>query len=435
MNARRSLALGAERIGLIAARAPVLYLVVVAFFSAIALYGAAIINTDDVLTDLLKSNTHEYRDYENFRKLFPSDELDAYIIVETKTPLDAGKIEKLREFHFDLGLVDNVTNVLSMFSVHERKGPSEPLVPVIDEELPEGDDFKQLLERLKTDKRFAGRFAARRSDTANFAVFIASLDKNAIDETGIEEVLAKFAGELDELCKSTDLKIGMTGSPVMKAEILSAAKRDAVMFNIAGFALGFLLCFAFFQRWQYAVIVLVPTALSVVCSLGLIGLIGVPLNSLMNTIIPLVMVISFANALHLVFAMRRKLRDKHSVRDSIEHTVMKVGPACILSAVITAIAFGSLALTDSHLIKVFWPHGSSRHIGEPVTGHNVRPLPRRDHFRPENQDKDKISLAEVFRQAGRLLPEPVRGSRQELPHHLCRLPCFCHRLDHCLCAA
>lgn len=81
MNARRSLALGAERIGLIAARAPVLYLVVVAFFSAIALYGAAIINTDDVLTDLLKSNTHEYRDYENFRKLFPSDELDAYIIV------------------------------------------------------------------------------------------------------------------------------------------------------------------------------------------------------------------------------------------------------------------------------------------------------------------------------------------------------------------
>ncbi|NNF78875.1 MAG: MMPL family transporter, partial [Rhizobiales bacterium] len=89
------------------------------------------------------------------------------------------------------------------------------------------------------------------------------------------------------------------------------------------------------------------------CTLGLMGLIGVRLNPLMNTIIPLVLVISFANGLHLVFSIRRQLASGQTVHDAIEHAVLKVGPACVLSAVTTAIAFASLALTDSRLIQVF----------------------------------------------------------------------------------
>lgn len=55
----------------------------------------------------------------------------------------------------------------------------------------------------------------------------------------------------------------------------------------------------------------------------------------------------------MVFSIRRQLALGQTVHDATEHAVLMVGPACVLSAVTTAIAFASLSLTDSRLIKVF----------------------------------------------------------------------------------
>ncbi|MEM7425402.1 MAG: efflux RND transporter permease subunit [Pseudomonadota bacterium] len=353
MKSTSSLALGAERVGLLVLKGPRAFLAGVAILLAIAVAGAVQINTDDALTDLLRSDTREYRAYELYRKLFPTEELDTYVVVEFPTPLTPERLEALREFHFDIGLADGVSDVLSMFSVHGRPSGGEDLTPVIDEELPEGAAFQDLLKILKTDTRFSGRFYAEPSDGQGLAVYITALDQQAASSQGEEALIAALHTEASGIAERLGLKIGMTGSPVMKAEILGAAKRDSKIFNIVGFALGVFLCFLFFQRWQYVVILQIPTLLSVACALGLIGWLGIPLNPLMNTIIPLVMVISFANALHLVFAIRRQIKRKDTVHEAIEYAVIRVGPACILSALTTAIAFASLALTDSHLIKVF----------------------------------------------------------------------------------
>ena len=348
MNTRQSLALGVERIGLWALEKPVAILAIIACLSVVAFYGISNLRTEDAMTDLLRSHTHEYQDYERFRRLFPTEELDAIAVAEFSGPLTAERIEQLREIHFELGLADGVSNVLSMFSVHARERNGGPLVPVIPEELPQGEEYSELVRMLQTDKRFAGRFYAQRNNGESLALFVAALDQKAV-----EAVVKSLATEAAKLGHTFNLRLGLAGASVMKAELLAATRRDSMVFNIAGFLLGFFLCLGFFQRWQYVAIVLVPTILAVVFSLGLIGLSDVSLNPLMNTIIPLVMVISFANALHLVFAMRRKIADGRSADEAIEHAVLKVGPACILSALTTAIAFASLALTDSHLIKVF----------------------------------------------------------------------------------
>lgn len=353
MKSSSSLALGTERIGLIPLLAPRTFLVFVGIVLVAALFGAAKLNTDDALTDLLKSDTQEYRAFVAFQKLFPSEELDGYVIAEFPVPLTPEKLEALREFHFELGLADGVNDVLSMFSVHGKADAEGELAPIIEEELPEGAAFDELVNTLKTDKRFAGRFYAEPAPDKGLAIFIAALDGELAERTSVEELVATTNSEVQKIAGELGIKVGMTGSPVMRAEILKAAKRDSKVFNIAGFALGILLCFAFFQRWQYVLIVLIPTGLSVACALGMIGWLGIPLNPLMNTIIPLVMVISFANALHLLFSVRRRLSDKVNAKTAAEHAIEKVGPACMLSAATTAIAFGSLALTDSHLIQVF----------------------------------------------------------------------------------
>ncbi len=353
MRSSGSLALGAERIGLLAMAAPLHWLFIIGLFAATALFGISQLKTDDALTDLLRSDTHEYRDYERVQRLFPTDELDVYVIAEFPTPLDADGLEKLRDIHFDLGLADGVSNVISMFSVHQRDPADGSSVPAIPEDLPTGDAFERLLKMIGSDKRFANRLYAEKSEGRGSALLITALDPEVVERSDVENVVLGLDEELRALQDGSGIKLSMTGAPVMKTELLAASRRDSAVFNVAGFALAIVICFAFFQRWQYVLIVLTPNALAVLCTLGLMGLVGVRLNPMMNTIIPLVLVISFANGLHLVFSIRRQLANGQSVNEAIEHAVLMVGPACVLSAVTTAIAFASLALTDSKLIQVF----------------------------------------------------------------------------------
>ena len=353
MRRSGSLALGAERIGLLALAAPLHWLLIIGLFAATALFGISQLKTDDALTDLLRSDTHEYRDYRRLQRLFPTDELDVYVIAEFNTPLNAESLEQLRDIHFDLGLVDGVSNVISMFSVHQRDPADGGSVPAIPEELPEGEAFAQLTKMIGSDKRFANRLYSEHADGKGSALLITALDPEAVERSDVESVVLTLGEELKALEKDSSISLSMTGAPVMKTELLAASRRDSAVFNVAGFGLAIIICFAFFQRWQYVLIVLTPNALAVLCTLGLMGLLGIRLNPMMNTIIPLVLVISFANGLHLVFSIRRQLALGQSVNKAIEHAVLMVGPACVLSAVTTAIAFASLALTDSRLIQVF----------------------------------------------------------------------------------
>lgn len=346
------MALGAERIGLLALKSPVHWLVIIGLFAATALFGISQLKTDDALTDLLRSDTHEYRDYERLQKLFPTDELDVFVVAEFDTPLTPESLEQLRDIHFDLGLAEGVSNVVSMFSVHQRDPAGGSSVPAIPEELPSGAEFDKLMQMIGSDARFANRFYADTAKGKASALMVAALDPETAS-ADVEKVVNALNAEVQVLGKDVGVQLGLTGAPVMKAELLAASRRDSAVFNVAGFLLGYIICFAFFRRWQYVVIVLTPNALAVLCTLGLMGLVGIRLNPLMNTIIPLVLVISFANGLHLVFSIRRQLALGQSVHDAIEHAVLMVGPACVLSAVTTAIAFASLALTDSRLIQVF----------------------------------------------------------------------------------
>ena len=108
----------------------------------------------------MRSNTHEYRDYERLQKLFPTDELDVFVIAEFDTPLTPESLEQLRDIHLDLGLADGVSNVVSMFSVHQRDPADGSSVPVIAEELPSGAEFQKLTELIRSDARL-GRCGLR----------------------------------------------------------------------------------------------------------------------------------------------------------------------------------------------------------------------------------------------------------------------------------
>ena len=69
-----SIAFGLERIGLIAVRAPIVSCIVLLALIVGAVFGIHRIKIDDSLSQLFRSNTPEFRQFEDVTQRFPSSE-------------------------------------------------------------------------------------------------------------------------------------------------------------------------------------------------------------------------------------------------------------------------------------------------------------------------------------------------------------------------
>src|SRR5262249_26469996 len=146
--ARRSLsiAFGLERIGLIPMRAPILSCVILVLLCIGAFFGLQRIKIDDSLSQLFRSETREYKQYEAVTKRFPSTEFDVLVVVEGKTLLERQNLEKLRDLVTDLQLVDGTRGIISLFSARQAPAPGQFPAALFPEKLPEGADYTKFIE-------------------------------------------------------------------------------------------------------------------------------------------------------------------------------------------------------------------------------------------------------------------------------------------------
>src|ERR1700686_5366482 len=100
------LALGIERFGLIPLRFPVLGAIVLVAFAVLAAIGVMRIEADDSLSQLFRSESPEFKQYEEVTKRFPSSEYDVLIVVEGKTLMERDSLEKLRGLVTELQLIE-----------------------------------------------------------------------------------------------------------------------------------------------------------------------------------------------------------------------------------------------------------------------------------------------------------------------------------------
>ena len=81
---RRSFAFGLERAGFLGLGWPRLTILIVLLASVLAALGLARLKVDDSLSELFRTDTEEFRRYEEIDRRFPSSEYDVLVVVEGK---------------------------------------------------------------------------------------------------------------------------------------------------------------------------------------------------------------------------------------------------------------------------------------------------------------------------------------------------------------
>ena len=349
-----NLALGLERIGLVALRFPLVVGLIFCAFVIAAVFGVERIKVDDSLSQLFRSDSVEFRRYEEVTRRFPSSEFDVLVVVEGKTLLERESLEKLRDLVTDLQLIDGTRGIISLFSARQPPQAGQLPQALFPPEMPEGAEFDQLVERLKANEITRGKLL---SEDGELALIVLALDPAVVESKGLNDTVGEVRKTLEHDLAGTTLVGRLAGVPVMQLEIRNAVERDRLIYNAAGFIAGCLIAIAFFRRISFMIIAAAPPLTAILLALGTLGWLNFRLNMFLNVMTPLIMVISFSDTMQLTFAARDRLINGENKYEALRNTILVVGPACVLTHATAGISFAALLFSDSHLIRTFGAAG------------------------------------------------------------------------------
>lgn len=342
--------LGLERLGLVALRWPILVGLAAFALSVFAAIGLARIDVDDSLSQLFRSDTPEFRQYEALSRRFPSSEFDVLIVVEGETLLSREGLESVRDFVTDVQLVEGVRGVISLFSARQQPKGDEVPPPLFPPDLPDGEAFAQLVDNARANEIIRGKLL---SEDGRLALVVASLDQGAVARIGLRKVVNEIRQTATQDFEGSGLTAQLSGAPVMQLEIRNAVERDRLIYNAIGFVLGCLVATIFFRKFSFIMVAAAPPLIAIPWSLGILGWMDFRLNMFLNVMTPLIMVMGFSDTMQITYAARERLLAGDTPREALRSAILVVGPACVVTVATTALSFLTLAFSESELIRTF----------------------------------------------------------------------------------
>jgi predicted RND superfamily exporter protein len=348
------LAFGIERIGLASLHFPLAVAIVAVFLAIAAGFGVTRLKVDDSLSQLFRSGTPEFKQYEEVTRRFPSSEFDVLAVIEGKRLLDRESVEKLRDLITDLQLIDGTRGLISIFSARQPPRKGAIPAPLFPDPLPEGPAYQALIHRVMENEIIRGKLL---SEDGQLTLAVLALDPSVIGSNRLSGTVGEIRKTLGEDLAGLGLNAQLSGVPVMQLEIRNAVERDRLIYNIAGFTAGCLIAILFFRRVSFMIIATGPPLIAIVFALGALGWLDFRLNMFLNVMTPLIMVISFSDSMQLTFATRDRLLAGQDKYEALKNAILIVGPACVLTHATAAVSFTALLFSESDLIRSFGEAG------------------------------------------------------------------------------
>src|SRR5262245_1856312 len=170
--------LGLYRLGLYSLVAPYATAILVVLLTSLAVFGVTRLKVDDSLSELFRTDTKEFHQYEEIDQRFPSSEYDVLVVVEGHDLLKQKQLEAFRDAVIDLQLTEGVKGLVSMLSARGMPDASGYAPPVVPDDLPEDPAaYAAVIDTLKNNDIVKGKFL---SEDGSLALIVISLDRAAV---------------------------------------------------------------------------------------------------------------------------------------------------------------------------------------------------------------------------------------------------------------
>lgn len=304
----------------------------------LALIGLSTLDYDDGLVLTFQSDNPEFVRFQEFSRTFQGHEADILLLLDSEGFDHPPAMAALQDFVLELQLTADVHAVVSLFSLTVPGLDGRTRRLQIEPTLTE-PELRAYLEDARTRQPALDRLLSAQNETT--LIVVQSEPESKILFGAIDRLES-------ELLAPHDIQLTQTGYPVIRAGVIKRLFGDFALLNVVGALVGTIAAAIALQSVRLAILTAMTAGTALLWVLGIMGFAGVQINVITVALPVLIMVLSFADALHLCFETRRQVRQ--SSKSPISQAVRRVGPACFLASLTTALAFGVLALSSSALV-------------------------------------------------------------------------------------
>lgn len=314
--------------------------------------GEPRIRIDPSLNEMLPSDDPSRRFYAELLERFGSD--DVVVVVLRSPSLFTPKgVETVRRTHRALEAVDGVHHVdglAAALRIRPYEGDVE-IAGFLDPPLTEPAETAALRAELVADPLRAGSFVSREGEATALIVTFERLPEDVFLARGLDLEVLETARRA-----APDMEVMMAGTPHVKAEVGRLLERElAGMVPVVFLLMGGLAC-AFFRSLRLGLVPLAAVGLGLVWTVGAMGWVGHDLNIVTTLIPPLVLVLGFAYATHVVASFQTTEAGDREGDRSIGRSrsaLARVAFPVTFTALTTAAGFLSLASNGLQVIRGF----------------------------------------------------------------------------------
>jgi len=222
---------------------------------------------------------------------------DVAVIIKSPRVNTASGLEDLRFMQLELAITDGISSAISLFSIPDPDPTTGELRQFFPNQIKDDAEAKSLLERLVRDYPQASSLISEDQKTIMLLVAL-DLGINAGNDA---EAFAAFESlkKSVEASAPDDFEIYYSGLTPIGITILDALINDQVKLTLFGLAFGALIAMIFFRSMIAALVCAVPPILTAIWSIGMFGLIGIPITYLTTILPTLALVLAYADGIVL----------------------------------------------------------------------------------------------------------------------------------------
>jgi len=324
-------------------------------------YGISQLRIDDDLRSLIRGGDADFTLVDEVAAVFGPPDRDCILRVTAHGGdiFAPGTLEAVQALVDRVGLVPGVEQVRSIFDIR-RQGAAGALLPVIprtSEPLDAGRRA-EARERALEHPLLAGQLLS--ADGGSSLVLVRLQPghdggaKLGPTVAAIEAAVRPAAGSPTPAgAAQPPLAVELTGIPALREQATQALRRDMIVFNSLGLSLAVILSASVARSLRSTVVACLPPFVGAVWAMGVLGLFGTPINILTSVVPSLALVVGTCDSIHFIEDMRRSVRRGLDPLAASAGAVQRIGTACGLTSIVTAIGFASLAVARIDVVRTF----------------------------------------------------------------------------------
>ena len=293
-------------------------------------------------------------EYEAFKKLFGED--GSVLMIGVTNP-DMFRLDQFNAWYdltFDMTKIDGVEGVLSIAKAADivkndsiRKYDFLPLVQAKPVTQAGADSLK---EKILSLKFYDGLLYNSKTNTYLLAI---TLNKQRLNDKSRLVLTDNIVARANAYAAQTGQELHISGMPYIRSVMARTIQNELFLFIFLSILIAAIILFLFFRSVKIVASSLIVVAISIIFTLGLIGLFGYKISILTGVIPSLIVVIAIENCIYIVNKYHWEFRLHGNKILGLSRVVQRIGFASLMVNTATATGFAAFILVSNEMLREF----------------------------------------------------------------------------------